>query len=607
MDELTTILCEKPSQALAISQMFGLTAADKQSTHYYNKNKKLCVLNARGHLFELAPPEYYEPDLKKGWRISKLPVFPPTYSDFILCLKPEFKKVFDDMKKRLGQTTMLLIATDPDDEGELIAKDIIQFANYKGEAKRIICSSTYQKELKAAFNKPIPCEKTAPLAFQADLRRKVDWLIGMNGTMAATAQLTRSNLLSKKKVFNVGRVISALSLIVFDREQSIKNFKPTIFYKIKANFKNGDNVFSAYLDLPEQLLNDDGYLIDEKIAYRLKEGLPKSFIVKEFATKKKSNSAPLTYCLSDMQVEAGKYGITPDHCLQVIQNLYDSPNSVLTYPRTNCRYLPTAVLEQVTKIISHLNKSIPVFSDIDIDLNKCPRCFNDEKVTAHHAIIPTTKSINFDRLTDNEKAIYLLVAKRFLQQFMADFTYNETKLVIGDDKFSFGCKGKQIISLGWKELASGSNNENLLPKLDIGQVINVTDFVLEKGVTKAPKRLGLSELVSVMENPARFVRDDQYKQLVSESSGIGTSATQSDVIKRATANGLISVDKGGKFVRPGDLVLRFASYLSQFSVENSVLLQGKINEISSKKNISNEDYELFLKIVKSQVSKWKKI
>ncbi|MAD89088.1 MAG: hypothetical protein CMK64_05245 [Pseudoalteromonas sp.] len=187
MPKLKTILCEKPSQALAISKMFGLTRSDKQATHYYNESKGVCVLNAVGHLFELAEPHIYDPSLKNSWQISSLPVVPTSLEAFKIQLKPEFKKHFADMKKRLNDTTTLLIATDPDDEGELIGRDIVEMSGYKGEVKRVLVSSTVQKDLEDGFANPRPIEETAICAVRADLRRKIDWLIGINGLRQRTA------------------------------------------------------------------------------------------------------------------------------------------------------------------------------------------------------------------------------------------------------------------------------------------------------------------------------------------------------------------------------------------------------------------------------------
>ncbi len=606
MDSITTILCEKPSQALAISKVFGLKASDKQATHYFSRSKNLCILYAIGHLFELMPPEHYNPDLKKGWRLSKLPVFPSSYSDFSIALKPEHKAVFAGIKKRLGQTSLLLVATDPDGEGELIARDIIEQTGYKGKAERIICSSTVASDLKKAFDSPVPMSKTAHLANQADLRRKLDWLFGMNGTMAASSQLYRKNLISRKKVFNIGRVISALSLIVYDREMEIKNFKPIDHFKIKANLKAGNLTFSAYVTLPSALLDDNGYLTNKSNAEKLLEVLPKSLTVLDLETKRKKNSAPLTFCLSDLQIEAGKYGITPERCLQIVQNLYTQPHSALTYPRTDCRYLPTSMLSDLSKTFTHLNHNFPIFADANVNLDKKPRCFNDEKVTAHHAIVPTTKSIDFERLTDAEKAVYLLVSKRFVQQFMNDFIFDESTLLIGDQRFSINCKGKQVVNLGWKELSNSKSDSKdvLLPNLKVGDVVEVLSYELEAKKTQPPKRFAEHDLIAVMGNPSNFVRDQKYKEAVKASDGIGTEATRSDVIKRALANGLITTVKNGNSVRPGDLIVRFASFLTSFSVEHSVLLQARINELASSGDVSEEHYQFFTDRVKKQVGKW---
>lgn len=603
---LTTYLCEKPSQALALSKILGLSQNDKQLTHYFNKKKGICILPARGHLFELAPPEFYNADFKKGWKLSNLPVIPSSLSSFQVDLKEEFKKLFSDMKKRLSETDLLFVCTDPDDEGELIGTEIIKMANYSGEQKRILCSSTLEADLKKALLNPQDMSKTASLAVAADLRRKLDWLIGMNGTMSATTKLKALNKIKRKQVFNIGRVITALALIIHDREVQIEKFKPTKFYKIVANLRCDGVEFDAELELPASILNKDGYLTSRATSEGIIKALPKKVFVQSVEEKEESKSAPLPFDLGSLQIEAGKLKIDPERTLQIIQALYDQPKSALTYPRTDCRYLPEQMKNDVNKVLDHLNKSIPMLATMKVNLDLNQRCFNDEKVTAaaHHGIVPTTKYLDFKSITDQEKAIYILVAKRFFQQFMEKYRYKKTSLLVGTEKFKFKASGNQVLELGWKALEPSKSKDSNLPLLSDQSDIELLGYSLKEGVTKPPKRFTKAELIQVMERPHNFVRNEKYIELVESSNGIGTPATRSDVIKRATSSGLIDASKST--VRPGNLISKYADRLQLFSVEHSVLLQEKLRQASNGEFNPDELYKVFSNQTLRQVEQWQK-
>ncbi|KZN63368.1 DNA topoisomerase [Pseudoalteromonas luteoviolacea] len=605
MANLKTILCEKPSQALAISKMFGLSRSDKQATHYYNSKKGICVLNAFGHLFELAEPHHYDADLKNSWQISKLPVVPPSLDAFQIQLKPDFKKHFSDMKKRLKETTTLLIATDPDDEGELIGRDIVEMSGYQGEIKRVLASSTVKKDLEDGFANPRPIEETAICADRADLRRKIDWLIGINGTRAATSKLKSLKKLTRKKVFNVGRVVSALALMVYDREQQILNFKSVQHYKVEVYLQADGVEFKALLDIPEPLLKD-GYLTNKKHAEQLiNEYLPKSgFSVDSFEKIHSKESAPLPYDLSSLQVDASKYGITPAKTLQLVQSLYDQPLSAVTYPRTDSKYLPKSMLKDIGKTLTNLNKVVPKFSDFKADPEKKARCFNDSKVTAHHAIVPTTKHVELEKLTDSQKAIYILIATRYFQQFMDAFEFDKTKVVIQSGKFSFIAKGKVITQKGWKCLGGEKLKDDELPNLSNGQSVQFLGYKLISAKTSPPKRFTEGALVQLMGNPASLVRDEKFREMVEKSDGIGTPATRSDVIQKAISSNLIIIQNN--VAKPGKILSENAQFLEQFSVESSVIMQEKLSSASEGNMSFSELYEHFVKQSIYMVQRWKK-
>lgn len=605
MSHLQTILTEKPSQARVIAELFGLTHQDKLKTHYYSKKKNLCIVSAQGHFFELAGPEFYQPLLKKGWKISHLPIVPSSLDDFKVNLTPTYKERFADIKKRLEETSLLIVATDPDSEGELIGRDIIEHSGYKGVVQRVLCNSNEVSDFRAAFESPQDINLTASLAVEADTRRKLDWLIGMNGTMAATTSLKRKQLIAKKGVFNVGRVVSALSLIVYDHELKIKNFVPKTFYKIIATVNNGSDSYDVELALPDSITDESGKLLNKKVAEKLLNILPKTLKVDSIDSKVKTEGAPPPFSLSSLQVECGKLNLSPSKVLSVIQTLYDSPVSALTYPRTDCKYLPSSILDSLPKIMTHLNK-IPAIAEADFDLEKKPKCFDDSKITAHHAIAPTKKPFEFKNHTDTSKAVYMIVATRFVQQFMERYKYEASEVIMSSGDFHFKGKGKKEIDLGWKALSQTKSKENRLPEnINIGQVYDVV-YSIKESVTKPPSRLKESQLVEIMDSPANYVRDERYFNAVKESCGIGTSATQGATIEKAVKNGLIIVSKAG-VVSPGTLLNKYSSALTNFSVENSVLMQKKISDFSRSSITADDLYQHFSKQTKMVVDKCSKM
>ncbi|MAD89087.1 MAG: hypothetical protein CMK64_05240 [Pseudoalteromonas sp.] len=395
--------------------------------------------------------------------------------------------------------------------------------------------------------------------------------------------------------------------MVYDRELQIRNFKSIEHYKVEVSLQANGVDFKALLEIPENLLTD-GYLINKSHAEQLvNKFLPKSgFIVESFDRKKSKESAPLPYDLSSLQVDASKFGITPAKTLQLVQSLYDQPLSAVTYPRTDSKYLPESMIKDVTKTLTTLNKVVPKFSDFKVDSEKKVKCFNDKKVTAHHAIIPTSKYIDLSKLTDSQKAIYILIATRYFQQFMDSYEFDKTKALFKSSNFSFIAKGKVTTNKGWKSLSSSnekSKNEEL-PDLTSSQHVQFLGYRLITCKTSAPKRFTEGSLVELMGNPAGLVRDEQFKELVSKSDGIGTPATRSDVIQKAVSSNLIVIQNG--MAKPGKLINENAQYLSQFSVESSVLMQQKLSSAAENCMTTEALYEHFTKQTKFMVQQWKK-
>ncbi len=602
--QLTTYLCEKPSQASELASFLGLKASHKRRNHYIDSSKGIAVCHAVGHLFELAPPEFYEPKLAKSWRSAPLPIIP---EKFEVQLKDEMKGVFSVIQGLLKKTTLLVIATDADNEGELIARDIISHAKYKGQLKRALYSSTDTKALQTAFSNLKPASETAFMAKEADIRRKLDWVTGMNGTMAFTNYLKDKKALSKG-AFSVGRVISALGMIVNNRELEIKNFVKQKYYPVTAICQYNGHKFAAKLKVPAEFADADGRCTNRQKAEALCGAIKgKKFRVTKSEKTVKNKGAELPYDLASLQIDADRFGIESDETLSLLQTLYDKPLSAVTYPRTDCRYLPEGMWEDAKPIINHLNK-IDVIKTFSLNFDKAPKAFNNKKVAIHHGIIPSKKPVNTAKLTDKQLVIYLLISLRYAQQFMKPYSYESLSVEMQAGKLTLSLSGTRLLDKGWKKAmleGGGKEDEDQTQELiniDIGAEPTVIDTLLEDKTTSPPSRLTSGKLIEAMEHPERFELDPEVKKVLAEGDGIGTPATRSDAIKKAFKKGLIV--KHGRFAKPSKILSAHAGQLDYFTPGYTALLQRTLNAVAQGKV---EERALFTQnenLVRRMVQKW---
>lgn len=580
--QVQTLLFEKPSQAADWARFLGFKPADKKRNYYFSKEKNIYLINAVGHLFGLAGPEHYVPELSKPWQLKHLPVFP---KKFELNLSDDKKVIFNTIKTVLGKTDVLYIATDPDNEGELIARDIIRFANYSGHLKRVLFSATDNGSLKKAWDNPVSEETTRFMAKEADLRRRLDWMVGMNLTMAMTTLLRKNNEI-KKGAFSVGRVITAASLIVYQNTMARKNFKPQTFYNVKLKcMKNSGDEFFVILDVPGEYLDkQSGRLLSSKVATSFANQLKGvEFKADTVEVKRKKISPPLPFDLSKLQVAVDRFDIGAKETLTLLQTLYDQPLSAVTYPRTDKRHLPESMLDDVKVIVNHLN-SLSQIKKLDLDLDKKPKAFNDKKVNVHHGIIPSRKAVNLRRLTEKQIAIYLTISLRYVAQFMRDYEYDSQQVVLRtlNGKVSAGVRATKVVELGWKEaerVVSGrDDSEDPVVEIKEGEIVKVVGSEVVEGKTKKPALMSEAKLVEAMENPSQYVTDPDARALLAEGDGIGTSATRSDTIDRAIKKNLIK--KSGKGLESTRLFDQHVSKFKNMDAGLTAILQRAVKAAS---------------------------
>lgn len=594
--DFKTILCEKPSQAADWARFLGFSPSHKRRNHYLDPSRNIAIIHGIGHLFGLAPPEEYVPELKKSWSLNNIPVFP---KNFKVEVKPDTKAVFDVIKTVLAKTSLLLIATDADAEGELIAREIIQQAGYKGDLKRVLYSSTDKKALQKAYESPVDESTTRFMAEEASLRRRVDWLIGMNCTMALTTLLRSSGKLPKG-AFPVGRVITAAAMIVYINEMARKNFVEQAYYSVKATCRSkSGSTFVATLQIPDKFLDQKiGRCTSLKYATAFAEGLKgKQLKVSSVERKEKAVKPPLPHDLSSLQGAMDKFSIDADEVLAILQTLYDPPVSGVSYPRTECRYLPEGMLDDVKSTVKHLN-DIREVKRLNLDLSKKPSAFNDSKVVVHHGIVPTVQSVSLNRLTDKQTVVYLAIVLRYLAQFMADYQYVSQKVTLSSGDLLLLTGGKKTLLEGWR-VAEGMLNkpgtevetvDETAPQegedledsqfIDVedGDLVSVTNVEIVKDKTKKPAQLTTAKLVDEMKKPAKWCTVPELAKMLQEGDGLGTPATQSEIVKRAITKGLII--KKGRYLTISKLFEDNASLFSKMDAGFTALLQRDIKAVS---------------------------
>lgn len=530
------VLAEKPSVARDIANVLKCT----KKGNGFLEGDKYIVTWALGHLVTLADPESYDEKYKK-WNLEDLPMLPERLK---LTTIKQTSKQYNAVKAQLmrGDVNEIIIATDAGREGELVARWILDRAKVNKPIKRLWISSVTNKAIKEGFANLKPGKAYENLYYAAVARSEADWFLGLNATRALS---TKHNA-----QLNTGRVQTPVVAMVASREDEIKHFKAQTYYGIEAQTKD--------LKLTWQDANGNSRsFAKEKIdAIVNKLGNQEAKVV-AIDRKPKKSFAPGLYDLTELQRDANKlFGYSAKETLNIMQKLYES-HKVLTYPRTDSRYLSSDIVPTLSERIkacgvgeyrSFANKVLTK----PIKANKS--FVDDSKVSDHHAIIPTEEYVNFSAFSDKERKIYDLVVKRFLAVLFPAYEYEQltVQAEIGSEKFI--ARGKTVLAMGWKEVYSNhvedeeadEVKEQLLPRLEKGQVLKVNLLAQTSGQTKPPARFTEATLLSAMENPAKYM-NTQNKQLadtLKSTGGLGTVATRADIIDKLFNSFLI--EKRGK-------------------------------------------------------------
>ncbi|MEY9979632.1 DNA topoisomerase III [Lysinibacillus sp. RC79] len=534
----SVVIAEKPSVARDIANVLK---CNKKGNGFLEGDKYI-VTWALGHLVTLADPEAYD-NKYKTWNLEDLPMLPERMK---LVVMKQTGKQFNAVKSQLTRNDVneIIVATDAGREGELVARWIIEKVNVKKPIKRLWISSVTDKAIKEGFANLKPGKNYENLYAAAVARSEADWYIGLNATRALTTRFNAQ--------LNCGRVQTPTVAMIAAREDEIKNFKAQTYYGIEAQTDS--------LKLTWQDANGNSRSFNkEKVDVIVKALGNQDAKIASIDRKPKKSFAPGLYDLTELQRDANKlFGYSAKETLNIMQKLYES-HKVLTYPRTDSRYLSSDIVGTLPERLKAcgIGEYRTLTNKILTKPIKASKSFvDDSKVSDHHAIIPTEGYVNLSAFNDKERKIYDLVVKRFLAVLFPAQEYEQltVQAQIGNEKFI--AKGKTVTIAGWKEVyqnrfddeeSTDDVKEQLLPRLEQGQVLKTKLIAQTSGQTKPPARFTEATLLSAMENPTKYMETNDKKLVdtLKSTGGLGTVATRADIIEKLFNSFLIE-KRGGK-------------------------------------------------------------
>ena len=536
-------ICEKPSQARDISRVLGV----RQQGDGCLIGQECIVTWCFGHLLEMASPDQYDESLKR-WSLEALPIIPEHWK---LVVKKEARKQFKIIQQLLKQASSVVVATDADREGETIAREILDQCRWRGPVQRLWISALDDKSIRKALGNILPGQQTEPL-YQAGLgRARADWLVGMNLTRAYT-------LIGRQQghdgVLSVGRVQTPTLNLVVERDLEIEAFKPSPYFVLMAEFEVPSGRFLAKWLPPKAVTDSEGRCTNQQAAINVAQQIDQQLgTVVDATTELKQEPAPLPFDLSTLQQEASKrWGMSAQAVLDTAQALYET-HKALTYPRTDCPYLPMSQHGEAQQVVNAMVQSNASYQSLAQAANTAlqSRAWNDKKITAHHAIIPTTSPTDTGRMNDHERRIYDLVCRRYLAQFFPVYEYEQTTITLSVCNESFRATGKTEKAAGWRIVHPApsepddkdSEAKQPLPKVEQGSNAQVRSTDLKTQQTKPPARFTEGTLIAAMKNIGKQINDPALKKVLRDTSGIGTEATRAGIIETLVQRGVIKKHK----------------------------------------------------------------
>lgn len=555
-------IAEKPSMGAEIAKC--LTGPIQRKGGYLI-TKDGVVTWAFGHILRQAEPDEYNAAYKK-WNAADLPIIPTKWK---MIIDESCKKQFGIIKNLIDKADEIVHAGDPDREGQLLIDEVLDYVHCQKPVKRILLNALDEESIKKANANLRDNKDFLNLKKSALARARADWLIGMNLSRAYTLAARRAG---KKEVLAIGRVKTPTLALVVRRERELQNFKPVDYFIIKAIFahQNGEFITTWKPQDIQKGLDSENRLLDENIAKDLIAKFASKteqgkIIAYQKAQKKEAQRLP--FSLSTLQVLAGKrFGYEPQLVLDTAQKLYEK--KLTTYPRSDCEYLPQSQFNDAKVIVHNLlnyqDKQLSTWAK-KADISIKSRAWNDKKITAHHAIIPTKIKANLNALSEVERNVYFLIAQAYIAQFYSVHIYDQTKITVMYMNENFTASGRTVKQLGWKELYLQNANKNKLnyeeinekeeensslPLMKKNDVVDYIDGKYEKKSTKPPTRFTSATLLAGMKEIHKYVKDVEVKKKLKDIYGIGTEATRASIIEDLIKRGFLQTEGKKKYLIP---------------------------------------------------------
>lgn len=548
-------IAEKPSMAREIAACLKKPAENKNG---FIVTSEGTVTWLYGHILRQAEPEEYDEKFKM-WRAELLPIVPDKWK---LIVDEKCRSQFAIVKNLIERADEIIHAGDPDREGQLLVDEVLDFVGNKKPVKRILLNALDEKSIKKANENLRDNEEFFNLKQSALARSRADWLIGMNLSRAYTLAARRAG--HSRIVLPIGRVKTPTLALVVRREREIENFSPVDHYGITATFRHENGSFAAVWkpNENERGLDREGRLTDRSVADGKLEffsAAPDEAIIKSYQKAKKQEGPPLPFSLSTLQLAAGKsFGYDPQFVLDTAQKLYEK--KLTTYPRSDCEYLPTNQFSDAKKIIGNLAAGDDAYLSrwaAAADTKKKSRAWNDKKITAHHAIIPTAVPAKLAAMPDAERNIYRLVARAFIAQFYGAHVFDQTKVEVAFKDEIFSAGGRTEREAGWKSLYptkkknDGEDAEDtLLPPMKKKDAAFFLSGAITKKTTKPPVRFTPATLLAGMKEIHKYVKNEEAKKQLKDVYGIGTEATRANIIDDLIRRKFIKADGKKKYLVP---------------------------------------------------------
>ena len=574
------IITEKPSVAQEFARILGVSGRNDG----YIENSDYVITWCVGHLVEMVYPEVYDEKYKK-WKLEDLPFLPKDYKYDVI---PAVSRQYDVVHKMLHREDIDTVywAGDAGKEGQTIEENIRMYGGVREGMKelRVWIDSQTEEEIKRGIREAKPMSDYANLGKSGIMRTIEDYAMGINFSRAMSVKY--GNLLNDAAgtrsytAIAVGRVMTCVLGMVVIREREIRNFVETPFYRVVGNFTDANIEAewkavegSKYFESP-LLYKENGFKKQESAENLIQELTGKTAVVESIERGTSRKKAPLLFNLAELQAECSKrFKISPDETLQAAQDLYEK--KLTTYPRTDARVLSTAVAKEIGKNVSRLKGYEPVQGYVErimkegLHYNIAKTQYTDDsKITDHYAIIPTGQLTELRSLNELQRSVYDLIVRRFLSIFYPAAEYQTVKLVIavGEEKLFAGAKALkapgflEIAGRKQEEEKEGSNKEDneetdspglleLADQLTKGQELPVNGYSLKEGSTKPPKRYTSGSMVLAMENAGQLIEDEELRAQI-KGSGIGTSATRAEIIKKLVRIGYLHLNKKSQILSP---------------------------------------------------------